>query len=97
MLYGGFFFRWTEGTAENPVHDELAFRIGQFFGGWDDDFDGVLRTAEMPDDLRKAFEGGRLDPFNADGDDGLTPEEYRGFVEYRRKQRAEQQAAASGQ
>jgi peroxiredoxin len=97
MLYGGFFFRWTEGTAENPVHDELAFRIGQFFGGWDDDFDGVLRTAEMPDDLRQAFDGGRLDPFNADGDDGLTPEEYRSFVEYRRKQRAEQQAAASGQ
>jgi hypothetical protein len=94
MLYGGFFFRWTEGTAENPVHDQLAFDIAQFFGGWDDDFDGVLQAGEMPGRIREAFVGGQLDPFNADGDDGLSPAEYRAFVEHRRRQRAEQQAAA---
>lgn len=96
MLYGGFFFRWTEGTAENPVHDDLAFRIGQFFGGWDDDFDGVLQGAEMPGRLREAFEGGQLDPFNEDGDDGLSPAEYRRYAKYRRQQREQQQAAATG-
>jgi len=96
MLYGGFFFRWTEGTAENPVHDDLAFRIGQFFGGWDDDFDGVLQAGEMPQRIREAFESGQLDPFNADRDDGLSPIEYRRFVEHRRRQQAEQQASAAG-
>ena len=96
MLYGGFFFRWTEGTAENPVHDQLAFDIAQFFGGWDDDFDGVLQPAEMPGRIREAFEGGQLDPFNADGDGALSPGEYRHFVEHRRRQRAEQQASAPG-
>jgi len=97
MLYGGFFFRWTEGTAAEPVHDQLAFEIGQFFGALDDDFDGVMQAAEMPPRMAEAFEQGRFDPFNADGDGGLNPAEYRAYVEYRREQRAKQQASASSQ
>ena len=73
MLYGGFFFRWTEGTAAEPVHDQVAFEIGQFFGALDDDFDGVLQAEEMPGRMAEAFAAGRFDPFNADGDDGLNP------------------------
>ncbi len=96
MLYGGFFFRWTEGTADKPVHDQLAFEIGQFFGAFDDDFDGVMQADEMPPRMAEAYGQGRFEPFNADGDDGLSPAEYRAFVEYRRKQRAQQQASAGG-
>lgn len=95
MLYGGVFFRWVEGTAKNPVHDELGFNIAQMFGGFDDDFDGILSAAEMPGRLGEAFQAGRLDPFNKDGDNGLSPAEYRGFVEYRRKQAAEQAKASA--
>ncbi len=97
MLYGGFFFRWTEGTAKAPVHDELEFNIAQMFGGFDDDFDGVLTAKEMPGRLGEAFEAGQLDPFNKDGDDALSPVEYRAFVEYRRKQAAEQRQANAAQ
>ena len=88
MLYGGFFFRWTEGTAAEPVHDQVAFEIGQFFGALDDDFDGVMQQDEMPRRMGEAFGAGRFDAFNADGDDGLNPAEYRAYVEYRQKQRA---------
>ncbi|MEL6949359.1 MAG: redoxin domain-containing protein [Pseudomonadota bacterium] len=93
MLYGGFFFRWTEGTAETPVHDQMAFEINQFFGALDDNFDGVMQQDEMPRRLGEAFGAGRFDSFNADKDDGLSPAEYRAYVEYRRKQRAQQAAA----
>ncbi|MEL6447951.1 MAG: redoxin domain-containing protein [Pseudomonadota bacterium] len=93
MLYGGFFFRWTDGTAEAPVHDQMAFEINQFFGALDDNFDGVMQQDEMPPRMGEAFGAGRFDSFNADKDDGLSPAEYRAYVEYRRKQRAQQAAA----
>ena len=48
MLYGGFFFRWENGTSKNPVHDELNFQIAQFYGALDDDFSGALTHNEMP-------------------------------------------------
>ncbi|MFK8042479.1 hypothetical protein [Congregibacter sp.] len=93
MLYGGFFFRWENGTAENPVHDEMNFNIAQMYGALDDDFSGALTADEMPSRLREAFEAGKLAPFDANKDDALSHAEYRAFVEYRSEQRAKQQAA----
>jgi hypothetical protein len=96
MLYGGFFFRWENGTAEKPVHDQLNFDIAQMYGALDDDFDGRLVANEMPGRLKAAFEAGQLSPFDADKDGALSPTEYRAFVDYRNAERAKQQAAASG-
>ena len=96
MLYGGFFFRWTEGTVDAPVHDQIAFEIGQFYGAMDDDFDGRLSVGEMPGDLREAFEAGRFDAFDADDDGALSAAEYRAYVDYRiEQQRAQQQASGA--
>jgi hypothetical protein len=83
MLYGGFFFRWENGTSEKPVHDELNFQIAQFYGAFDDDFNGELELNEMPRWLRRSFEAGRLRQFNANRDNVLSHSEYRAFAEYR--------------
>ncbi len=93
MLYGGFFFRWDKGTAENPVHDELNFQIAQFYGALDNDFSGVLEVNEMPPWLRKPFEAGQLAQFDKNSDNALNQSEYRAFTEYRRAQRTKRQAA----
>ena len=93
MLYGSFFFRWENGTAENPVHDELNFQIAQLFGTLDNDFNGVLSVDEMPNWLKKPFETGKFDHFNKDKNDTLSRAEYRAFSEYRRAERAKQKAA----
>ena len=93
MLYGGFFFRWQDGTAENPVHDELNFQIAQFYGAVDNDFSGTLTLDEMPKWLREPFEAGKLDSFDKNKDNALSPSEYRAFVDYRRSESAKRQAA----
>ena len=73
---------------------EVAASVAERSGYRQVEEDGVLQAAEMPSRTRQAFESGQLDPFNADVDDGLSPAEYRQFVEHRRRQRAEQQASA---
>jgi hypothetical protein len=83
MLYGGFFFRWENGTSEKPVHDELNFQIAQFYGAFDDDFSGGLEINEMPGWIRNAFETGQLRQFDANKDNVLSQSEYRAFAEYR--------------
>lgn len=88
MLYGGFFFRWENGTSENPVHDEVNFQIAQFYGALDDDFSGALEPDEMPRWLRRTFEAGRLAQFDTNKDNALSQPEYRAFTEYRNAQRA---------
>jgi hypothetical protein len=93
MLYGGFFFRWENGTSEKPVHDETNFQIAQFYGSFDDDFSGALTPNEMPKWLREPFEAGQLAPFDADKDDALSRAEYRAFTEYRRAERAKSRVA----
>ena len=93
MLFGGFFFRWENGTSGKPVHDELNFQIAQYIGGLDDDFSGVLTLNEMPSWLREPFKAGKLAPFDVDNDSALSPMEYRAFIEYRRAERAKQLAS----
>jgi len=69
MLYGSFFFRWTEETHKKQVHDPMAFEIRQLYGFADADMDGRLMPEEMPGWLRKAWTDGpaqRAD-FNKDG------------------------------
>lgn len=101
MLYGGFFFRWQNGTSKKPVHNKQNFRIAQIFGALDDDFSGALTVNEMPASLREAFEAGQLAPFNTNKDDALSHSEYRAFTKYRmaesaNHQSAGEQSAASG-
>lgn len=91
MLYGGFFFRWKDGTVAQPVHDRLQFNINQFYGGMDDDLDGSLQPEEMPNDMRRGFLEGGLGKFDQNEDGALSAAEYRAFVDYRRDQ-ARQQA-----
>ncbi|WP_299081456.1 redoxin domain-containing protein [uncultured Paraglaciecola sp.] len=93
MLYGGFYFRWENGTAQNPVHDEMNFQIAQFYGALDDNFNGTLAPDEMPRSLRRAFEAGQLAAFDKNKDDALSPQEYRAFTEYRMAQSAKRPAA----
>jgi hypothetical protein len=88
MLYGGFFFRWENGTSDNPVHDELNFQIAQFYGALDNDFNGSLELNEMPRWLRQPFEAGQLAQFDTNNDNALSHPEYRAFTEYRRAQSA---------
>lgn len=93
MLYGGFFFRWENGTSQNPVHDQLNFRIAQIYGALDDDFSGALTLNEMPKWLSEPFEAGKLAPFDVNKDDALSQSEYRAFTDFRRAQSAKRQAA----
>jgi hypothetical protein len=83
MLYGGFFFRWENGTTKKPIHDQLNFQIAQFYGAFDDDFSGALTLNEMPRWLRKPFEAGKLAQFDVNKDNALSHPEYRAFTEYR--------------
>jgi hypothetical protein len=86
MLYGGFFFRWENGTSEKPVHDELNFQIAQFYGALDNDFSGTLTPNEMPEWLLKPFKAGKLAAFDVNADNALSHPEYRAFTDYRRAQ-----------
>jgi hypothetical protein len=92
MLYGGFFFRWENGTTQHPVHDELNFQIAQFYGAVDNDFNGKLTPNEMPQWLRKPFDAGKLTSFDKNKDNALSPPEYRAFADYRRAERAKSRA-----
>jgi len=96
MLYGGFFFRWKDGTVEAPVHDPLQFSINQFYGAMDDDLNGSLDPAEMPNDMRQAFTEGGLSNFDQNIDGELSAAEYRAFVDYRREQAAKQAESQAG-
>ncbi|MEL7023492.1 MAG: redoxin domain-containing protein [Pseudomonadota bacterium] len=95
MLYGGFFFRWKEGTVAQPVHDRLQFNLRQFYGAMDDDFDGSLQPDEMPGDMRQAFTEGGLANFDQNEDGALSVAEYRAFVDYRMQQERDRAQQAS--
>jgi len=76
MLYGSFFFRWTEETAENPVHDPLQFELRQFYGFADADMDGKLQPSEMRRGLRSAWDAGKLTMADQDNDGALSFQEF---------------------
>lgn len=76
MLYGSFFFRWSEETKDNPVHDPIAFEIRQFYGFADEDRDGRLVPSEMRRGLRASWDAGRLTKVDLDKDGALSFNEF---------------------
>ncbi|NNE58575.1 MAG: redoxin domain-containing protein [Hellea sp.] len=76
MLYGSFFFRWTEETADNPVHDPLQFELRQFYGFGDANMDGKLQPEEMRRGLRAAWDAGKLTRADQDQDGALSFNEF---------------------
>jgi len=76
MLYGSFFFRWSEETHERPVHDELQFRLRQYYGFADANINGKLERSEMGQGLRQAMESGQLREVDADADGALSFDEF---------------------
>jgi len=76
MLYGSFFFRWTDETHDNPLHDPMAFEIRQFFGFADENLDGKLQPSEMRRGLRRAWDAGKLDRADFDKDGTLAFNEF---------------------
>lgn len=76
MLYGSFFFRWSEETRDHPVHDPLQFGLRQFYGFADADMDGRLSVSEMGPDMRASWDAGRLKPADLDKDEALSFEEF---------------------
>lgn len=88
MLYGSFFFRWTEETHDNPVHNVLEFRLRQYFGFADADMDGKLALGEMGQGLRNAMENGQLVGVDADEDGALSFPEFYAMQVAQRERRA---------
>lgn len=86
MLYGSFFFRWTEETHETPVHNPLEFGLRQYWGFADENIDGLLAPDEMGGGMRRAWDAGNLAPFDKDEDGALSFQEFYDFQVYRRQQ-----------
>ena len=76
MLYGSFFFRWSEETHDRPVHDPLRFGLRQYFGFADANMDGRLERGEMGQGLRQALESGQLRGVDTDNDNALSFNEF---------------------
>lgn len=79
MLYGSFFFRWSEETHDTPIHNELAFRLRQYYGFADANIDGELDRSEMDQRLRQAMESGQLRDVDADENGALSFDEFYGM------------------
>lgn len=90
MLYGSFFFRWADETHERPVHNELQFRLRQYYGFADANINGKLDRNEMDQRLRQAMESGQLREVDADADGALS------FDEFYAMQLASRQGGSSG-
>ena len=89
MLYGDFLFTWIEETSDNPIHDKTRFELTQQMGFLDGDMDGVIRPEELPPSIKKRmtrlFARG-----DANGDGGLSLDEYAGaLLAMRQKREAE--------
>lgn len=88
MLYGSFFFRWANETHDTPIHDELRFRLRQYFGFADANIDGKLERSEMGQGLRQAMESGQLAQVDADNDGALSFPEFYAMQLARRRARS---------
>lgn len=86
MLYGSFFFRWTEETHDNVLHDPLAFDIRQLYGFADADMDGRLAPEEMPGWLRRAWKEGKVTRADFDKDGALAFNEFYAMQKFRQAQ-----------
>ena len=92
MLYGDFLFTWVDETSGNPIHDNERFEIAQRVGFLDSDMDGVIRPEELPTRLRERMSG-LFAQGDADGDGGLSLDEYAGALLAMRQGQAEREVA----
>lgn len=83
MLYGSFFFRWTEETHDKQVHDPMAFEIRQLYGFADADMDGKLSIDEMPGWLRNAWNEGPAKRADFDKDGAMAFKEFLAMQKFR--------------
>lgn len=86
MLYGSFFFRWTDETHDNILHDPMGFEIRQLYGFADADMDGRLVPEEMPGWLRRAWNEGKVERADFDKDGALAFNEFLAMQKFRRAQ-----------
>ena len=86
MLYGSFFFRWTEETHAKQVHDPMAFEIRQLYGFADADMDGKLSPEEMPGWLRNAWNNGPAKRADFDKDGAMAFNEFLMMQKFRAAQ-----------
>jgi hypothetical protein len=87
MLYGSFFFRWTNESQDNILHDPLQFGLRQFYGFADTNMDGKLVRAELSGNLAKSWDAGRLKQADKDNDNSLSFEEFYAMQKARQKSR----------
>ena len=92
MLYGDFLFTWVDETSGNPIHDNERFEIAQRMGFLDSDMDGVIRPEELPTRLRERMSG-LFAQGDADGDGGLSLDEYAGALLAMRHGQADREVA----
>lgn len=85
MLYGSFFFRWTEETHESPVHNPLEFGLRQYWGFADGNIDGLLEPDEMGRGMRRAWDAGQLAQFDTNEDGAFDFPEFYAFQVARRQ------------
>ena len=76
MLYGSFFFRWSDETHEKPIHDDLRFGLRQYYGFADANINGKLDRSEMGQGLRQLMDSGQLALIDKDEDGALAFEEF---------------------
>jgi len=86
MLYGSFFFRWTEETHKKQIHDPMAFEIRQLYGFADADMDGKLSPEEMPGWLRNAWNNGPAKRADFDKDGAMAFNEFLMMQKFRAAQ-----------
>ena len=92
MLYGDFLFTWVDETSGNPIHDNERFEIAQRMGFLDSDMDGVIRPEELPTRLRERMSS-LFAQGDADGDGGLSLDEYAGALLAMRHGQADREVA----
>ena len=83
MLYGSFFFRWTDETHDKVLHDPMGFEIRQLYGFADADMDGKLSPAEMPGWLRNAWNDGPAKRADFDKDGAMAFNEFLAMQKFR--------------
>lgn len=87
MLYGSFFFRWTDESKNNLLHDPLQFNLRQYYGFADRDMDGKLSRSEVGGNLAKSWDAGQLKQVDQDNDNALSFDEFYAMQKARRDQR----------
>jgi hypothetical protein len=90
MLYGSFFFRWTDETEDQILHDPLQFNLRQYYGFADKNMDGKLSRDEVWGGLARSWDEGNLKQVDQDKDDALSFAEFYAMQKARMEQRRRQ-------